>query len=47
MSTALSQANRVLLHNLSWQQFENLLLDLGDSRAATGNPRMDDRASVI
>ena len=34
MSTALSQANRVLLHNLSWQQFENLLLDLGDSRAA-------------
>ena len=34
MSTTLSQANRVLLHNLSWQQFENLLLDLGDSRAA-------------
>ncbi len=34
MSTALSQADRVLLHNLSWEQFENLLLDLGDSRAA-------------
>jgi Uma2 family endonuclease len=29
-----SRANRVVLHNISWQQFENLLVDLGESRAA-------------
>lgn len=28
------RANRVILHNISWQQFENLLVELGDSRAA-------------
>ena len=28
------QADRVLLHNLTWQQFENLLEDLGDRRSA-------------
>ncbi|MEL7038973.1 MAG: Uma2 family endonuclease [Cyanobacteria bacterium J06592_8] len=28
------RADRVVLYNISWQQFENLLLDLGDSRAA-------------
>ncbi|MBE9126294.1 MULTISPECIES: Uma2 family endonuclease [unclassified Coleofasciculus] len=28
------RANRVVLHNISWQQFENLLVDLGESRAA-------------
>ena len=26
------RADRVLLHNISWQQFENLLVDLGESR---------------
>lgn len=29
-----NQADRVVLHNISWQQFENLLQDLGESRAA-------------
>ncbi|BAT53602.1 hypothetical protein NOS3756_25630 [Nostoc sp. NIES-3756] len=29
-----SRADRVVLHNISWQQFENLLVDLGESRAA-------------
>ncbi|WP_339327999.1 hypothetical protein [Anabaena lutea] len=28
------RADRVLLYNISWQQFENLLQDLGESRAA-------------
>jgi len=28
------QADRVLLHNQTWQQFENLLEDLGDRRSA-------------
>ncbi|NJL00210.1 MAG: Uma2 family endonuclease [Spirulinaceae cyanobacterium SM2_1_0] len=34
MITTLPRADRVLLHNISWEQFENLLLDLGNSRAA-------------
>lgn len=28
------RADRVVLHNISWQQFENLLIDLGRSRVA-------------
>jgi len=28
------RADRVVLSNISWQQFENLLVDLGESRAA-------------
>ena len=28
------RADRVVLYNISWQQFENLLIDLGQSRAA-------------
>jgi Uma2 family endonuclease len=28
------RANRVVLNNISWQQFENLLIDLGEHRAA-------------
>lgn len=28
------RADRVVLHDISWQQFENLLANLGDSRAA-------------
>lgn len=28
------RADRVILHNISWQQFENLLIDLGESRTA-------------
>lgn len=28
------RADRVVLHNISWQQFENLLKDLGDKRGA-------------
>jgi len=28
------RADRVVLYNISWQQFENLLLDLGETRAA-------------
>jgi Uma2 family endonuclease len=29
-----NRADRVVLYNLSWEQFENLLIDLGESRAA-------------
>ncbi|MBO3461440.1 Uma2 family endonuclease [Aetokthonos hydrillicola Thurmond2011] len=29
-----SRADRVVLHNITWQQFENLIVDLGESRAA-------------
>ena len=32
MTLTQQQADRVLFYNLSWQQFENLLLDLGESR---------------
>ncbi|NES24547.1 MAG: Uma2 family endonuclease, partial [Symploca sp. SIO3E6] len=28
------RADRVILHNISWQQFESLLADLSESRAA-------------
>lgn len=28
------RADRVLLSNISWQQFENILRDLGESRAS-------------
>jgi Uma2 family endonuclease len=28
------RADRVMLYNISWQQFENLLQDLGENRAA-------------
>ncbi len=28
------RADRVVLHNLSWQQFENILANLGDRRSA-------------
>ncbi|MEC4803913.1 MAG: Uma2 family endonuclease [Jaaginema sp. PMC 1079.18] len=28
------RADRVILHNINWQQFENLLVNLGQSRAA-------------
>lgn len=34
MSTMINRADRVVLHNISWQQFENLLKDLGENRAA-------------
>ncbi|MBP0019724.1 MAG: Uma2 family endonuclease [Cyanobacteria bacterium SBLK] len=34
MTLTQQKANRVLLHNISWQQFENLLLDLGESRGS-------------
>lgn len=34
MSLTAQKADRVVLHNISWQQFENLLKDLGDKRAA-------------
>ena len=34
MSLTMQKANRVVLQNISWQQFENLLKDLGDHRAA-------------
>lgn len=34
MAITLNRADRVLLHNISWQQFENLLKDLGDRRSA-------------
>lgn len=34
MSLTVQKADRVVLHNISWQQFENLLKDLGDKRAA-------------
>lgn len=29
-----NQANRVVLYNISWQQFENILKDLGNTRSA-------------
>ncbi|MGK7943588.1 MAG: Uma2 family endonuclease [Microcystaceae cyanobacterium] len=32
--TTITLANRVILHNISWQQFNNLLKDLGNSRSA-------------
>ena len=28
------RADRVMLYNIGWQQFENLLQDLGENRAA-------------
>ena len=34
MSITKHRADRVLLQNINWQQFENLLLDLGESRSA-------------
>jgi Uma2 family endonuclease len=34
MAATLNRADRVVLHNISWQQFENLLKDLGDRRSA-------------
>lgn len=34
MTLTQRRADRVVLHNISWQQFENLLIDLGESRAA-------------
>lgn len=34
MVATLSRADRVVLHNISWEQFEKLLDDLGDRRAA-------------
>jgi len=34
MSLTKQRADRVVLQNISWQQFENLLKDLGDKRAA-------------
>ena len=34
MTLAQKQADRILIHNFSWQQFENLLLNLGDNRAS-------------
>ncbi|MGK7927024.1 MAG: Uma2 family endonuclease [Spirulina sp.] len=34
MTLTQKKADRVLLHNLSWQQFENLLVDLGEHRAS-------------
>lgn len=34
MTIANKRADRVLLYNISWEQFENLLKDLGEHRAA-------------
>ena len=34
MSLTMQRADRVVLYNISWQQFENLVKDLGDKRAA-------------
>ncbi|OIP73192.1 MAG: hypothetical protein AUK43_01055 [Oscillatoriales cyanobacterium CG2_30_40_61] len=34
MQLAEHRADRVVLYNISWQQFENLLIDLGQTRAA-------------
>jgi len=34
MIVAMKRADRVMLYNISWQQFENLLKDLGDRRSA-------------
>ncbi|BDI19015.1 hypothetical protein ANSO36C_48170 [Nostoc cf. commune SO-36] len=33
MTVAKNRADRVMLHNISWEQFENLLKDLGEHRA--------------
>jgi hypothetical protein len=34
MTVAKNRADRVMLYDISWQQFENLLKDLGEHRAA-------------
>lgn len=34
MATTTNRADRVMLHNISWQQFENLLQNLGEHRGA-------------
>lgn len=34
MAVAKNRADRVMLYNINWQQFENLLKDLGEHRAA-------------
>jgi len=34
MIVAMKRADRVMLYNISWQQFENILKDLGDRRSA-------------
>ncbi|MEB3182184.1 MAG: Uma2 family endonuclease [Nostocaceae cyanobacterium] len=34
MTVAMNRADRVVLHNITWEQFENLLKDLGEKRAA-------------
>jgi len=34
MVVTVRQADRVLLHQITWEQFEHLLVDLGDHRAA-------------
>lgn len=34
MVATVHRADRVLLHGIGWEQFENLLVDLGDCRAA-------------
>jgi Uma2 family endonuclease len=34
MVAALRRADRVVLHSISWEQFERLLEDLSDHRAA-------------
>lgn len=34
MVATVRRADRVLLHNISWDQFERLLADLGESRSA-------------
>ena len=34
MTTATKRADRVLLYDISWEQFENLLKDLGEHRSA-------------
>jgi Uma2 family endonuclease len=34
MVATASRADRVLLHNISWEQFENILKDMGNTRSA-------------
>ncbi|NJM74233.1 MAG: Uma2 family endonuclease [Scytonema sp. RU_4_4] len=34
MTTTTNRADRVILYNIGWQQFENILQDLGEHRAA-------------
>jgi Uma2 family endonuclease len=34
VATPTRRADRVLLHNISWEQFENILQDLGNTRSA-------------